>query len=860
VYRVLLIEESPTYRHILSLALNRPGILVEKCVDFKEGAERLLSQGEQFDGIVLGWPIFPDANVNKIQTLLCQSPLLEMALIVLAEDTKHSSLDWVARRIFGATILWEEYRLSGPKLDDIFLQISTNSTECKTRQRAREDVHVLLVDDSRTIRVVYKGILQKQGYKVDTASSADEAFNLAINKRFDIAIIDYFMEGGNGDVLCRRLSENSLTDQITTSILTSAYADEVIEESLKAGAVECMFKNEPEALFIARVDAMSHSVLSRRAIHREHQYLEGILGSVGEGVYGVNRNSHISFVNPAAQEILGYSKDEMIGRKPNKLFHYALEGGRSNPPEKCILTKSYPSGAKIDVLQTVFWAKDGTEIAVECAVHPLNVDGVRQGAVVAFRDISVRKLMEDELRWQANHDALTKLHNRRYFEHRLEEEVLRLQRSNEVCALLYVDLDRFKYINDTAGHAAGDKLLVEVSQQLKSRLRLSDTLARIGGDEFAVILRNTDADGVEAAANSFRCILEDYRFFFKGKSYRVYCSIGVAMLNKECTSTIDALSSANVALHIAKEKGRNNVHIYSGNSDARKKMDKDLSWSVRLKEALENNQFKLVFQPMVPVEGLENINELDSEELRWQKIWKSTNGRPLCCETLLRLTDTDQEDIRPGVFIGIAERFNLMPSIDRWVIAQGIKQLAQFNSEAELLQLTINLSGDTISDDSLGDYIQEHIQKHQVNPKNLIFEITETCAISNLLQAQTLIKQLRKIGCRFALDDFGSGFCSFGQLKNLDVDLIKIDGQFSLGLIKDPIDREIIVSIANIAKALGARTVAEFVETQEITDSLRDCGIDYVQGYHISKPVSGIPLLIEQQAAMGGTLNMIDTP
>ncbi len=850
MYRILLIEESPTHRHILSLALSRPGVLVETCPTFKNATSLLSGRGEQFDGVVLGWPVFHDEWIVHVQNILSNEPFLETALIVLSEDPRQGELDWIEQRLLSKTMHWQEHRLAGIRIDDLLRQISTDSTENKRRQKEEEEVRILLVDDSATVRKIYKHILEKQSYKVETAASAQEGLGLATKGQFDIAIIDYFMEGENGDMLCRKLSENPKTDQITTSILTGSYSDEVIEESLRAGAVECMFKNEPEALFLARVDAMSHSVLSRRAIHRDNLHLESILGSVGEGVYGVNRNSHISFVNPAAEEILGYSKDEIIGRKPNKLFHFALEGGTKNPPDKCFLNQTYNSGAKIDNWQTVFWSKDGTEIPVECTVHPLKVEGVRQGAVVAFRDISERKLMEQELRWQANHDSLTKLFNRRYFEHHLNEEIKRLQRYDELSALLYIDLDMFKYINDTAGHVAGDKLLFEVGQQLQLRLRSTDILARIGGDEFAVILRNIEPSGIEVAANAFRSTLEEYSFYFEKKNYRVYCSIGVAILDNKCVSTVDALSTADVALHIAKDKGRNTVHIYSDNSDALKMMDKDLSWSVRLKKALEENHFKLVFQPLIPIKGLANINGKDTDEQRWRNIWENLNDQPLLCEALLRLPGPDGQDIRPGVFLGTADRFNFMPSIDRWVISNGIQKLAEINGDAELLHLTINLSGDTICDDSLEEYIQQQIQLHQINPETLTFEITETCAISNINQAQTLIKSLGKIGCRFALDDFGSGFCSFGQLKNLHVDFIKIDGVFSQGVVNDPIDRKVITSIAQIAGVMGAQTVAEFVETQEIVEHIRDCGIDYVQGYHISRPVADISLLLNQKSTL----------
>ncbi|MES9921729.1 MAG: diguanylate cyclase [Candidatus Thiodiazotropha sp.] len=318
------------------------------------------------------------------------------------------------------------------------------------------------------------------GYEAETAATVGEGYEKALDSRFDIAIIDYFMPDATGDVLCQRLRDDATTTGITTAIITGTYLDKAIKQSLEAGAVECMFKNESDDLFLTRIDAMSRHIRAHKSIEKERERLGGILRSVGEGVYGVNSEGHISFVNPACRRILGYAPDErLIGKSALELFHYTDEDGNPIDEKKCFLQHTYADGTPLNARETLFWHKSGDSIPVECTVYPLTIKGKREGTVVAFRDISERKLLEEELRWQASHDALTKPYNRRYFEEQLTQEAGRLKRSKETSALLYIDLDRFKYINDTAGHAAGDRLLVEIAQQLKQRLRSTDLLAPI---------------------------------------------------------------------------------------------------------------------------------------------------------------------------------------------------------------------------------------------------------------------------------------------------------------------------------------------------------------------------------------------
>jgi diguanylate cyclase (GGDEF)-like protein len=519
----------------------------------------------------------------------------------------------------------------------------------------------------------------------------------------------------------------------------------------------------------------------------------------------------------------------LIGQPAHRLLHYGREDGTPIPMGHCRLQQAYAAGEELRDWETVFWRRAGTSVPVECTVAPLRIEGRLEGSVVAFRDVSERRMLERELIWQTNHDTLTKLPNRSYFERVLEDEINRLVRSEERSALLFLDLDRFKYINDTAGHAAGDQLLIEISQQLRARLRESDLLARLAGDEFAILLRNVQPESVLQAADSFRQVLGEYRFVHGGRQYRVNGSIGAVSLGRDLVSAGEALAHADLACHIAKGKGRNQTHLYEPETDANVATHLDLGWSARLQEALKNDGFVLHFQPIVPMTRLPRPGA-DPSSL------PPVTGDSYH-EALVRLVDPQGGIIFPGSFLPTAERFNLMRQIDSWVIAAALQRLAKLRAEGHnTVTLSINLSGHALDVDHMVAEVRRLLTQYQVDPGALVFEIAETDALANLNAASRLINQLRELGCRFALDDFGTGFSSFHHLKRLAVDFVKIDGQFIQGMANDQIDRAIVASINDVAHSFGKRTIAESVEDRQALELLRGVGVDYVQGYYIARP------------------------
>jgi diguanylate cyclase (GGDEF)-like protein/PAS domain S-box-containing protein len=839
--RVLLIEQSPTIRHIERNLLIKAGYEVEVDADYKSAITRIRASSEDgviFDAVLVGWPADTSIDAAALCVMLERQAYASQVMIACAHEKMESVDAWAKRRPNTAFMLWSDYKRSADLLSGLLVEANKAKTNLVQSQPAVQPIRVLFVDDSRTVRVKYKRLLNANGYETETAANVGEGFEKALASPFDIAIIDYFMPDATGDVLCHKLRENETTASITPAIITGTYLDRAIKESLEAGAVECMFKNESDDLFLTRIDAMSRHIRAHKSIEKERKRLGGILRSVGDGVYGVDPNGHISFVNPACRQILGYDTEELlIGKSAHELFHFSDDEGYPVAQDGCFLQKSYADGDKIQARETIFWHRSGEPIPVECTVYPLTIEDKREGSVVAFRDISERKLLEEELRWQAGHDVLTKLHNRRYFEDQLNQEVERLKRSNEVSALLYLDLDRFKYINDTAGHTAGDRLLVEIAQQMNQRLRKSDMLARLGGDEFAVILRNVSKKSVEHVAEDYREMLDHYMFVYNGKQYKINGTIGIALIDKDTASASEILANADIACHIAKGEGRNRTHLFIPENDSKQAMDKDLGWSSRLHNALESDHLTLHYQPIIPVEHIPAELMTDVEGPIFEQLLPVVPEVAMINEVLLRLDDPTWGLVFPGAFLPTAERFNMMDKIDGWVVNAALKKLAQLQEQGYTGTFTVNLSGQTITNMALIEKIEDLVISLAIDSSKVIFEITETSAVSNLVSANQLISRLSTLGCRFALDDFGSGFSSFSHLKNLPVDYVKIDGLFVRGVASDAGDRAIVQSVNDIAHSLGKMTVAEYVEDVEILRFLHEIGVDYVQGHYLSYPM-----------------------
>jgi len=564
-----------------------------------------------------------------------------------------------------------------------------------------------------------------------------------------------------------------------------------------------------ERMFTCLLSDITQRNVAETQLKKAEARYRDLVETAHDLVWSVDTKFRWTYLNEASSKIYGYAPREMMNRSISE-FATDEYNGRDQAAFADIL-----NGKELVQYETVHIDRNGTprNISFNAKAHK-DEDGVVVRISGTARDITAQKVFEKQLSYQAEHDSLTGLYNRHYFSEELERLVARVARSGANCSLFYIDLDQFKYINDTLGHAAGDRLLLETTEMLRSHVREGDLLARFGGDEFTLLLYNIDEGSTLLAAEDIRSLIEKYTFIESGQACNVTCSIGIAVIDNTTRSSEDVLAHADLACNMAKKRGRNQIYMYSNANDAKFDMAEDMGWAARVREVLENDRFHIVFQPIIAV----------------------SDGKVHDYEVLLRMEYDDGQIILPGGFMPAAERFGLINSIDRWTVRESINQLAFMRDEGRDVRFAINLSGRAFEDDSLLTIIKQALAETGLEPSLLTFEITETAAISNLTAATKFIYALKDIGCQFALDDFGSGFCSFTYLKHLPVDKLKIDGSFVQSLASTPVDQAMVRSMNQVAHALGKETIAESVEDAATLDLLKSFGVDFAQGYHIGRP------------------------
>ncbi|MFO7602666.1 MAG: EAL domain-containing protein [Gammaproteobacteria bacterium] len=551
---------------------------------------------------------------------------------------------------------------------------------------------------------------------------------------------------------------------------------------------------------------------TRMIMEQEHEKARVTLHSIGDGVITTDVSGNVEYLNPIAEQLTGWTTAAASGKPILEVFNIIHEITRkpaADPVMRCLTQNRIVELAN----HTVLISREGKEYVIEDSAAPIrNKLGTVFGAVLVFRDATDDRLTRHQLEYLAHHDTLTGLKNRHFFEQQLKQTVDITSRGRHQYCLLYIDLDQFKIINDTVGHAAGDELLTEVAMKFSQRIRQGDIFARLGGDEFGVIIDSIDVEDMDAMISSYLETLQGFKFSWDNHQYDISCSIGATRISQHTTTAAEAMRQADIACYIAKRNGRNRYHIYQEQDQSEIASMGEVSIANDIRHALANDHFVLHFQPIIAL-----------------------NSEQCLHEVLVRMTKNG-DLLMPGAFIPVAERHGLMLEIDLWVIRHALDVILKKLSTATPCRLSINLSGTSLGHQDVSELLRSKISQHPEIAPYILIEITETSAVGQIDKASKLMNALRKLGVKFALDDFGTGFSSFTYLKHLPVDFVKIDGTFVRDIVDDPVDQAMVRSINHIAHSLNKITIAEFVENEAILTELKRIGVDMVQGYHTGRP------------------------
>ena len=611
----------------------------------------------------------------------------------------------------------------------------------------------------------------------------------------------------------RRLEGQDVEQRLEIQLINGAQAGLWVEA--QSSTIE--FDGRPAILTVAR--DVSHRKSLDVSLSRSKRQAQFTLESIGEGIITTDNDGYIDYMNRAAETLIGAGREEAAGHKVGELFTLVDDSDRrplGDPVERCLAMRRRVNMGRRAVMVT----RDGEEEhSVELSASPIRGPGESMsGTVVVFHDVGEQRGLTRQMSYQATHDPLTGLINRREFERRLEEAISSVHAEEPAHMLFYMDLDRFKAVNDSCGHQAGDNMLREVATLIKGQVRDSDYVGRLGGDEFGALLIGCPIDKARQIAADICNAVADYRFVWKNKIFNVGISIGLVEITHISGTVQDVMGAADSACYIAKQEGRGKIHIYSARDEAVARERGDIRWLRELQAALHDDSFELAVQPIIAMS-------------------RGADSGP-AVEVLIRLPGRGSESDTAD-FLRPAQRYQLMPQIDRWVVNATL--IAISSGELKVAghrSCAINLSGQTIADDAFLGFVVEALDRTGVAPSMICFEVTERAILDNVKQAQRFIEVLHGIGCEFSLDDFGSGMGSFSSLKHLPIDYLKIDGMYTHNVQTDEVNQEMVAAMIKLARTMEFRVVAEQVERQEDFDWLRDVGVDYVQGYFVDRPVS----------------------
>ncbi|MGB5201386.1 MAG: EAL domain-containing protein [Sedimenticolaceae bacterium] len=584
-------------------------------------------------------------------------------------------------------------------------------------------------------------------------------------------------------------------------------------------------------VLFTRLRAAEAASEAKEQLFREKERAQVTLQSIGEAVITTDPSGIVDFANPAAEQLTGWRAADARGRHLNEIFSLVSETNGNPLPDP--IARALRDHDESEAAAIMIRSDGGTTAVVENAAAIRDSEGHFTGAALIVRDVSRERDLLREMAFQAAHDPLTRLINRRQFEREVAAVVEDAMSSNTCHALMYIDLDQFKTVNDCCGHIGGDQLLKQVASHLGDSIRRLDRLARLGGDEFGVLLRDCSIDKALEVAEGLRREVKDLRLRWEDKSFRVSLSVGLVAIDAHSGSLEEVLRAADAACYVAKDQGRNRVHFYQPDDEMLARRSSDMQWLQLLREAIDHDGLVLYGQTISPLH--------------------QDSPHPAMCELLVRMLDAKGRIVPPMTFIPAAERFNMMFDLDLWVIGSAFRQLSELwaRHPQDPRIFTINLSGQSLDHPDLEHKIRQLEQQYSIDPHRICFEITETSVIANMDQALGLMDGLRQRGFLFALDDFGTGLSSFAYLKKLPVDYLKIDGEFVRDILQDPVDKAMVDTIQRISGVLRMTTIAEAIEDADTCQLLTSMGIDYGQGYYLSRPG---PLALEPAASKVITL------
>lgn len=588
-------------------------------------------------------------------------------------------------------------------------------------------------------------------------------------------------------------------------------------KTLLINARQLIQNTEKEKRVLIAIEDISRRKQIEHALYQEKEQALITLHSIGEGVITANEHGFVEYMNPVAEKLTGWRQVKATGLHIQTIMRFCDEMHQAinkNPvTESLVKRKTVQFSENICLIN-----RKNKKLSVEL-ISSIKRNAKKQvtGVVVVFKDVTEQRKLAKELVHQAAHDELTGLVNRREFEKRLERSISSAKQYRSSHVLCYLDLDQFKIVNDTAGHKAGDELLQQISTIIREGVRCRDTLARIGGDEFGLILENCPMEKAKEIITELIDSVRAYRFIWRGDMFSIGLSVGMIDIAENLGSADQLMSRADVACYTAKEMGRNQSYIYSEENSESAEHYSNLLRAAGLTRALEEEKFRLYCQPIFAIQ----------------------NGKPRVAnyEILVRLLDDNNELVMPGSFIPAAERYGLMSKVDRWVIKNAFQQYNTHSKNNRAVKIAINLSGNSLNDEKLLEFVEEQLAINRVPTSAVCFEITETAVIHNINQAQNFINSLKAKGCRFALDDFGSGLSSLAYLQKLPVDYLKIDGSFVKDILSNPVNHAMVVAINEIGRIMGLNIVAEYAESHAVVEALQNIGIDYAQGFGLQSPI-----------------------